>query len=253
MRVLIACLSIILFFSEGSLAGWFSSCCPKIKTLSLKRFKALYHHPEDVEAATSMASLDDGSLKEQPMVEPGEKEYQLSLKYEVGRSVRKNQKLALASLLKAAELGHKDAQYYMGMKYLQGIGVKPNPVLALEWISKSAEGGNAEAHLVLGKMYEKGSAGLKVDAEQATKYYALSAALGNREAEEHLNNLVAIVAAADSEECKCYICYINLPNMSIIPCGHTICEECGPKLIIRNCPKCREPIMELHKMSTVTF
>ena len=48
----------------------------------------------------------------------------------------------------------------------------------------------------------------------------------------------------------CPICYINARDKAFIPCGHTICNECGKRLMsdeenienIEKCPICREKV-----------
>ncbi|MEK6750335.1 MAG: tetratricopeptide repeat protein [Pseudomonadota bacterium] len=55
-----------------------------------------------------------------------------------GQGAPKNDKMAFRWLLKAAELGHAEAQHRIGEMYMHGAGVEQNRLLALKWIRKAA-------------------------------------------------------------------------------------------------------------------
>ena len=54
--------------------------------------------------------------------------------------------------------------------------------------------------------------------------------------------LESVAPAKMSEELmECKVCYTKAKDTVLIPCGHTICSECIPKLVNENCPICRTP------------
>ena len=57
----------------------------------------------------------------------------------------------------------------------------------------------------------------------------------------------SIVVADDQEEC--IICWDSVPCCIILPCAHLIlCTKCSAKYKQDNCPKCREPIVEIKRV-----
>lgn len=67
-------------------------------------------------------------------------QYELYLGYETGNGVRKNKKLAIDWLKKAAEGNNPAAQRTLGRHYERGDGVPRDPELAVFWQRKSREG-----------------------------------------------------------------------------------------------------------------
>lgn len=59
----------------------------------------------------------------------------MAASYANGEGVPKDEVLASAWYLKAAEQGHAEAQYYTGVRNSQGVGVPVNLVEAYKWMS----------------------------------------------------------------------------------------------------------------------
>ncbi|MDH4273780.1 MAG: sel1 repeat family protein [Gammaproteobacteria bacterium] len=77
--------------------------------------------------------------------EDGAVPFNVGMMFYRGQGAPKNDKLAFRWMLKAAELGHVEAQYRVGEMYTHGNGVEKNRLLALKWIRKAAAAGFALA------------------------------------------------------------------------------------------------------------
>jgi TPR repeat protein len=95
--------------------------------------------------------------------------------FELGRQYyyEKNYQLALHYCLKAAVLGHKDAECQIAIMYTFGLGVEKDSQQALFWYKKAAEHGQADAQNNLGALYQ---AGEEVDKDIKTAIYWLQLA-----------------------------------------------------------------------------
>lgn len=80
-------------------------------------------------------------------------------------------KQAVASLTKAAELGHAAAQYKLGSCYRQGIGTAADLTQAVSWFEKAAAARNPQAQRELAFMYHQGE-GVERDLTKAEQYYS---------------------------------------------------------------------------------
>ena len=69
----------------------------------------------------------------------------LGVKYELGKGVPQDDKLAVSWYRKAAEQGEAKAQFLLGGKYFEGKGVAQDKQQALEWYRKAAENGDTKA------------------------------------------------------------------------------------------------------------
>ena len=79
-----------------------------------------------------------------------EAQYNLGVRYENGRGVRKNQQKAFWWWRVAAEHGHPQAQYNLGLMYSNGEGVPEDYQEARKWYRLAAEQGDATAQYQLG-------------------------------------------------------------------------------------------------------
>lgn len=86
---------------------------------------------------------------------------------------------AFPAFLRAAELGHANAQFSVGMLYKIGYGTKKDLEKAFYWVYKGAEQDNPPSLEELGQMYEWGI-GTNKDLHQAWFWY-------NKAAEKHRN------------------------------------------------------------------
>lgn len=77
--------------------------------------------------------------------------------YEQGKKLydEKNYKEAFPLLLKAAEMGHSDAQMHVGKMYYNGWGVGHSHEKGKEWHQKAAKQGNRESIQKLDNMEHK--------------------------------------------------------------------------------------------------
>ncbi|WP_339023393.1 DUF2971 domain-containing protein [Aeromonas salmonicida] len=90
--------------------------------------------------------------------EAGDKiaQYNLGLKYRLGKGVKQSNSEAADWFLKAAINGNTNAQCNLGWMYRNGRGLDKNDSEALAWYHKAAEKGNALAQSNLGLMYMNG-------------------------------------------------------------------------------------------------
>jgi uncharacterized protein len=65
--------------------------------------------------------------------------------YSVGRIVRKNLPMAYSFFLRAAELGHVEAQFKVGWCLIYGEGVPIDENAGRKWLKKAAHGGQTDA------------------------------------------------------------------------------------------------------------
>ena len=78
-----------------------------------------------------------------------------------------------------------EAEYKRGVAYLQGEGVPKNEEEAVKWFAKAAELGNARAQFRLGRLYQTGT-GVVKDEKEAAVWYAKAAEQGNVNAQFNL-------------------------------------------------------------------
>ena len=117
-----------------------------------------------------------------------EAQYNLGVRYENGRGVRKNQQKAFWWWRVASEHGHPQAQYNLGGMYYLGTGVPKDYQLAVKWFRRCAEQGVAGAQFLLAGRYLFGE-GVPKDYVLAYKWLYLSAAQGFKEAAEARDKL----------------------------------------------------------------
>ena len=98
-----------------------------------------------------------------------------------------------AGLMVAAEAGNSDAQFELGARYNDGRSVPRDLKLAAQWLEKAANQGSAPAQYRLASMYEKG-AGVTQDKTKARSLYTKAADAGNPRA---MHNLAVMLADGD--------------------------------------------------------
>lgn len=94
---------------------------------------------------------------------------------------------AVASILKAAELGDADAESKLGMMYHNGSGVRQDDVQAAYWWRKAAEQGNARGQNDLGMSYRDGR-GVPRDDVQAINWLRRAVEQGYAMAQDNLGS-----------------------------------------------------------------
>lgn len=76
---------------------------------------------------------------------------------------------------RAADRGHADAQYNLGFMYLLGQGVPSDPVEGLRLLRLSADQGEECAYGLLADVYRNGYYGVPIDLAEATRFDKLKA------------------------------------------------------------------------------
>ena len=112
-------------------------------------------------------------------------EFELAVKYESGRGVKKDFTKALEHYRSAATAGYAPAQSTLGYMYLYGEGVPRDFNQALEWNQKAADSGDPYGQLNLGVMYDEGR-GAPQDKEKANDWYRKAANQGDARAQLNL-------------------------------------------------------------------
>lgn len=92
--------------------------------------------------------------------------------------VKRSAKSGLEDDLIEAAKGNPKAQFQLGVRYEHGRGVAKDAKLALEWFRKAADQGHADALNNLGAIYETGAL-VEKDEKKAVEYFQQSAALGS--------------------------------------------------------------------------
>lgn len=105
-----------------------------------------------------------------------------------GYAVKQDDALAAQWFLKAAQLGHMNAQYNLGVLLSAGRGMPRDIDGAMAWYRKAAGQGDRNAQFTLGYAYEKGQV-VATDMKAAALWYGRAAAQGDREAQERLASI----------------------------------------------------------------
>ena len=105
-----------------------------------------------------------------PLAEDGDSwsQYILSLMYESGQGVEKNQEESIRWLILAAESGVPKIQYDLGIRYFYGYGIEKNYSEAAKWWESSANAGIADSQYNLGLLYYRGI-GIPKDKKKASR------------------------------------------------------------------------------------
>uniref|UniRef100_A0A915D3P9 DZIP3-like HEPN domain-containing protein n=1 Tax=Ditylenchus dipsaci TaxID=166011 RepID=A0A915D3P9_9BILA len=109
--------------------------------------------------------------------------YNLALLYAKGLGVKRDMKISLMWLKKAAEmptntmfgrLGIAEAQHSLGLRYQTGVGVPKDLKLAIEWYQKAVDNNCAASANNLGLLYQNGT-GVKRSLETAFMHFKMAA------------------------------------------------------------------------------
>lgn len=112
-------------------------------------------------------------------------QYRLGNRYQQGKGVPQDTRVAAEWYRKAAEQGYSPAQNDLGNLYVQGIGVPQDYAEGAKWLARAAEQGNPFAQTNLGWMYDVGQ-GVPVNKAKAVKLYMAAAEQGNPNAQTNL-------------------------------------------------------------------
>ncbi len=123
-------------------------------------------------------------------------QFQMAQLHQHGIVVEKNEKLALAWYLQAAELNNLKAEYQLGLMYLYGKGTEVDFTKALFWLNRSAFKGNHFSQFALARIYHTGFGHKKTnqyiakDFDRAKSMYFLAVSGDNPNAKYQLANLL---------------------------------------------------------------
>jgi TPR repeat protein len=112
-------------------------------------------------------------------------QFKLASRYEDGRGVDHDMKLAMEWYRKSAEGGNRTAQGYLGVIYDKGRGVKQDEAEAARWYRKAAEQGYGQSQFNLGVFYLHGH-GVEKNKEEAKKWLERARDNGYKAAEQAL-------------------------------------------------------------------
>jgi tetratricopeptide (TPR) repeat protein len=126
-----------------------------------------------------------------------ETHFAIATLYWRGLGVEQDYAAARDWLLKAAELGHANAQAKLGFMYTDGLGVRQDYPTALSWFEQAAAGGSVDGLYNLGIFYLYGW-GVEADRTMAKQYLAAASALGDTASEDALQQLLAEERAAEA-------------------------------------------------------
>lgn len=116
-------------------------------------------------------------------------QYKLAYMYETGRGTKKDINQAKTWYKKAVKQKYKAAKHRLEFIDVKANGFKPKHKPWLELLISDANNGDDNVQFLLASMYEDG-VGVKRDLKQAQRYYKLSTAKGNADAESELFRIV---------------------------------------------------------------
>jgi len=85
---------------------------------------------------------------------------------------------------RAADRGHAEAQYNLGFMYLLGEGVPSNSAEGLRWLRLAADQGEESSYRLLADLYRNGYYGVPLDPAEATRWDGLYRQAQTRNAKE---------------------------------------------------------------------
>ncbi len=117
-------------------------------------------------------------------------QYRLSLMYQHGCGVDKDDAEALKWLQIAVAASHSPALYQMGLRYAKGLGVPQDDLKAAQLYEQAANMGYAPAQAALGRCY-RNSRGAAFEAGLVIHYFQQAAVQGFPHAQDYLGNAYA--------------------------------------------------------------
>lgn len=114
----------------------------------------------------------------------------LATMYADGNGVAADANRAAMWHTRAASQGHPASQHALALAYASGRGVNRSEASAVEWLGRAARSGNAASQVRLAERYETGR-GVVRDAEKAAEWYRRAAAKGHAGAAARLQELAA--------------------------------------------------------------
>lgn len=143
-----------------------------------------------VAAKTAPANPEIDTLRDLATAGDPDAQYEIAVRYLVGRGIEQDYVQAAKWLQEAAAGGVTSAQYNLGVLYDSGRGVEADPVEALIWFHSAAEKGHGRAQYALAAAYAAGR-GIERDSDMALKWLRRAAAENILEAQSSLANILA--------------------------------------------------------------
>ena len=128
-------------------------------------------------------------------------QYNLGVKYRLGKGVKQNDTEAVKWFRKSAEAGFASAQFNLGVAYETGRGVKQDNSEGVKWHRRASEQGVAVAQYNLGVSYDVG-VGVEQDYKEAVKLYKKAAEAGSADAQFNLGIMYDNGRGVDQNDAK---------------------------------------------------
>ncbi len=158
------CISFLLFFSFISYAqsNVIKNYGVVMTAFSLSLTNTLYLNglnflKEDNITCPGVMCVDGGIENLKTFVEKGSvgAQFELAIKYYLGRGVEQNFEQAVYWYGQSAEQGHAFFQYNLAGMYYEGKGVEQSHEQAIHWYRQAAEQGYTEAQSALDRLLKK--------------------------------------------------------------------------------------------------
>lgn len=97
--------------------------------------------------------------------------YRMAIMAQNGLGMVKDEGMAKAYMLGAAEAGEPLAMHGLGFMYMEGECVPQDGQAALNWFMKAADTGMLGSMTTIAMIYQNGSVGVEADMEKAKEWY----------------------------------------------------------------------------------
>lgn len=97
--------------------------------------------------------------------------YRMAIMAQNGLGMVKDEQMAKAYMLGAAEAGEPLAMHGLGFMYMEGECVPQDGQEALKWFMKAADAGMLGSMTTIAMIYQNGSAGVEADIDKAKEWY----------------------------------------------------------------------------------
>ena len=164
-------------------------------------------------------------------------QFDLGLRYAMGRGTGIDYKQATDWFRKAADQGLATAQFNLGVSYDLGRGVKQDYAEAMTWYKKAADQGFQQAENNIGDLYEHGQ-GVKQDYAEAARWYKKSIDGGGRVAQSSLGMLYFAGSGVKQDYAEAFF-WLTLGTQDMS--GYEDAEVAGIKHALEECAKHLKP------------
>jgi len=193
-------------FCSGIFLLWIFACFPATADLYNDAYTA--YKNEDYATAVSIWSSEELKTDPRALFSLGRLRMQ-------GVGLEKDEALAVAYYLEAAEAGHLSAQFNLGLAYFKGSGVEKDIDKAMKWWGKAADAGHSAAQYNMGALLWEGRV---VEQDQATamKWFRTAMHNNNEQASTFLQSLFEPMYSELRENFKFYRDDTTVRDISLI-------------------------------------